>query len=61
MGTRKPLLHLPYKTLVDGFASQRSAPHVAPLMSTVINTIILNKPRNNAQSLQKQDLKVLNT
>jgi len=53
---------LAFQTLTDGSASQRYAPHVAPLLtSTAINTSILNKPRNNAQSLQKQDLKVLNT
>ena len=45
---------LAFETLVDGSASQRYAPHVAPLLTSVaINTSILNKPRKNTPIITK--------
>ena len=45
---------LAFQTLADGSTSQRSAPHVAPLLtSSATNTNILNKPINNTPIITK--------
>jgi len=45
---KEAFVTLAFQTLADGSASQRYAPHVAPLLtSAATNTSILNKPKNS--------------
>ena len=45
---KEAFVTLAFQTIADGSASQRYAPHVAPLLtSAATNTSILNKPRNS--------------
>ena len=48
---KEAFVTLAFQTLADGSASQRYAPHVAPLLtSAATNTSILNKPRNKPRN-----------
>ena len=51
---KEAFVTLAFQTLADGSASQRYAPHVAPLLtSAATNTSILNKPRNSTPIITK--------